>query len=84
MNELTMNLGNAPSIPIEQIYELRGHLCAVEFQTKKLLGYGTTWEQVLIMVDKNGFGDRNFYRYKIPSRINTQICDAVNLAKEKI
>ena len=68
-----MKLGNAPALAPEEIYSLRGKECAVEFGTRKLLGYGATWAEALQAVNKKYPGAKNFYRYFVPTAVSAEV-----------
>ena len=66
MSKSTMKLGNAPNVPINEILNLRGKVCVVEFETRELLGFGDSWDAALEMVRRNGHSSKQYYRYVVP------------------
>lgn len=61
--------GNGPKVATqEQLDEIRGKVCAVEFGSRELLGFGATWPECLEDVARNENADRSFYRFNMPDR----------------
>jgi hypothetical protein len=74
-----MKLGNAPALAPEEIYNLRGKECAVEFGTRRLLGYGATWAEALQAVYQKYPEAKNFYRYFVSMSVSADL-----IPKEKL
>ena len=83
MSKGTMKLGNAPNIPINDILNLRGKVCAIEFETRALLGFGDSWEAALKMVERDGHAGKKFYRFVIPRSFRREE-EIIDLAKENL
>lgn len=63
---MSMNMGNAPDIPVDRLFELRGQYCAVQFGSRKLLAHGSDWVAIRKTLRDQDVSARSYYCYPVP------------------
>lgn len=81
MDNQTMKFGNAPSLPISELLSLKGKVCAVEYESRKLLVAGSSREEVVSKMEEEKNSHLRYYLYVVPSQFRREE-ELVNLSNE--